>query len=498
MGGMFQRLLFHLACVFALAWPAFLNGQPFYFPDTTAYTRAADSAAYIFSGHRISTEWTERYRRSLDPGGRVADAGRHVSPNVNDLGTESVMAGRSPYFGALLWLSYVLTRFWLFVLAQAAVAYALIRLTLRLFGMVRPSIVAASVAGLSLFTSLPFFVSLLMPDLLAAFAILAFLLLAVDRKRLRTGERRALYGLMLVSALAHITHIFIIAALALSLLCWALFRRWRRNRFGPLIGVSSLIVLAGIFSVMLTSAVVERAFGRAPLLVPLLTARFLGDGTGLDYLRRHCPDAGFAACAYRDRREVIVGEFLWSLEPGKGAYMIADTATRRALSVEDSRFALAVLAAYPVEQGGRILRNGWRQMLRFDIDLWNYRCGGKPQCWSSLPPAERATLLASAGGRDLWPQAAIAAVHYAVVGVSLILLLAWAVTDARTGREGAGDILLWLALLLIAIAVNALLGGGVSDPQPRYQARVTWLLPLLALIAGLIWRRRGDEGVVTG
>ena len=54
-----QRWLFHLGCVLALAWPAFVNGQPFYFPDSTAYVRAADSAAYIFSGERIRTEWTE-------------------------------------------------------------------------------------------------------------------------------------------------------------------------------------------------------------------------------------------------------------------------------------------------------------------------------------------------------------------------------------------------------------------------------------------------------
>ena len=498
MGGMFQRLLFHLACVLALAWPAFLNGQPFYFPDTTAYTRAADSAAYIFSGQRISTEWTDRYRGSLGPGGKVRDGGRHVSPNVNDLGTESVMAGRSPYFGALLWLSYVFSRFWLFVLAQAGIAYALIRLTLRLFGWCRPLIVAAVVAGLSLLTSLPFFVSLLMPDLLAAFGILAFLLLAIDRTRLKRGERWGLYALMLVSVLAHLTHILIIGALALALFAWALLRGWRRSQFAPLVGASSIIALIGLISVMITSSVVERTFGRAPLLVPLLTARFLADGTGLDYIRRHCPGAEFAACAYRDRKDIIVGEFLWSLEPGKGAYMIADTATRRALSTEDSRFALAVLAAYPVEQGGRILRNGWRQMLRFDIDLLDYNCAGEPACWSSLPPAERSALLASLGGRDLWPQSAIAVIHYGTLALSLIMLLAWAVADARTGREGAGDIVLWLALLLIAMAVNALLGGGVSDPQPRYQARVIWLLPLLSMLAGLLWWRRRRVALAAG
>jgi hypothetical protein len=490
MGGVFQRLLFHLACVLSLAWPAFLNGQPFYFPDTTAYTRAADSAVYIFSGQRISTEWTDRYRRSLDPGGKIRDDALHVSPNVNDLGTESVMAGRSPYFGALLWLSYVFSHFWLFVLAQAAIAYALIRVALRLFGLSRPLIVAGCIAGASLLTSLPFFVSLLMPDLLAAFGILAFLLLAIERKRLNQGERWSLYALMLVSVIAHLTHILIIATLALTLFAWALFRGWRRSQFAPLIGASSVIALIGVISVMITSMVVERTFGRAPLLVPLLTARFLADGTGLDYVREHCPEAGFAACAYRDRKEVVVGEFLWSLEPGRGGYMIADTAMRRALSTEDSRFALAVLAAYPVEQGIRILGNGWRQMLRFDIDLLDYKCAAKPNCWPSLPPAERSALLASLGGSDLWPQEAIATVHYAVVALALVLLLAWAVGDAQTGREGAGDIFLWLVLLLVAMAVNALLGGGVSDPQPRYQARVIWLAPLLAVIAVLVWQRR--------
>ena len=489
-GGVLQRVLFHLACVLALAWPAFLNGQPFYFPDTTAYTRAADSAVYIFSGQRISTEWTDRYRRSLDKGTPAADPRDHVSPAVNDLRTASIMAGRSPYFGALLWLSFVLSRFWLFVLAQAGIAYMLIRLSLRLFGLARPIIVAGVVGALSLLTSLPFFVSLLMPDLLAGFAISAFLLLAIDRGRLRRGERWALRALMLVSVLAHLTHILIVAAMALLLLVWAVLRRWRRPYFVPIIGASALIVLAGMASVMITSAVIERTFGSRPLLVPLLTARFLADGPGLDYVKEYCPEAGFSACAYRDRTKVRVGPFLWSVEPGEGAYMLADTVRRRALSIEDRAFALAVLRAYPIEQSVRILHNGWRQMLRFDIDLLDYRCAGKPRCWSSLPVREREALLGSLGGRDLWPQRALAAVHYATVAIALLVLLAWTSTDAREGGEEVEDIMLWSAILLFAFAVNALLGGGISDPQPRYQARVIWLLPFLATIAGLIWHRR--------
>jgi hypothetical protein len=52
--------------------------------------------------------------------------------------------------------------------------------------------------------------------------------------------------------------------------------------------------------------------------------------------------------------------------------------------------------------------------------------------------------------------------------------------------------------MLLAFAVNALLGGGVSDPQPRYQARIVWLLPFVAMIAGLVWHRRRAPTVVDG
>jgi hypothetical protein len=128
-------------------------------------------------------------------------------------------------------------------------------------------------------------------------------------------------------------------------------------------------------------------------------------------------------------------------------------------------------------------------MLRFDIDLLNYHCMGKPHCWASLPPRERVTLLASPAGRDIWPQRAFGVIHYTAVAVALVVLLAWSSSQARRRGEGGEDILLWFTLLIVAFWVNALLGGGVSDPQPRYQARVIWLLPLLAMLTGLVWRR---------
>ena len=40
----FPRWIWHLFGIVALMWAPLLNGQPFFFPDTTAYVRAADLA----------------------------------------------------------------------------------------------------------------------------------------------------------------------------------------------------------------------------------------------------------------------------------------------------------------------------------------------------------------------------------------------------------------------------------------------------------------------
>jgi hypothetical protein len=41
----------------------------------------------------------------------------------------------------------------------------------------------------------------------------------------------------------------------------------------------------------------------------------------------------------------------------------------------------------------------------------------------------------------------------------------------------------FLALVLLALPVNALITGGLSGPHDRYQSRVMWLPPLLAALA---------------
>jgi len=106
------RWVCHLLCVVALMWTALVNGQPFFFPDTTSYIRSADLAVFLASDHRLSTAWTARYADGLTPKTN-ADAQPQAEPTPkqptqaqpqtahsvgNDVSSGNIMAGRRKQF----------------------------------------------------------------------------------------------------------------------------------------------------------------------------------------------------------------------------------------------------------------------------------------------------------------------------------------------------------------------------------------------------------------
>jgi hypothetical protein len=68
--------------------------------------------------------------------------------------------------------------------------------------------------------------------------------------------------------------------------------------------------------------------------------------------------------------------------------------------------------------------------------------------------------------------------------------------------RGAVDRRAWAPLLLFmlaALVLNAFLCGSFSAPVPRYQARISWLIPAMALMmAGDALRRRRQSAPAAG
>jgi len=469
----------HILCVAALMWTALANGQPFFFPDTTSYVRAADIAVYLASNHHISTAWTSRYADAL-----AAKKARPSPPKTaqtphygNDISSGLIMSGRSPYIGAAIYLGYVTSNFWLFVIFQAALAYWLIRLSLRRFGVTDENLITMVVLAIAVATNLSYFNALLLADAFASFGILALLLIASDDGTLRNGEIVGLSLIAAFSAMAHLTHILMLLGMTFALALLQLARLAPRNRRALLIGTGC--VLIGLLSASLTAFVTTSVFKKPPQLVPLMTARFIEDGPGKAFIRAGCPAHDFAVCHIHADTMSSQG-FLWSHDPNGGAFLTVAPDLRQRMSAEDTAFATAVWEAYPVWQTGMMLRNSVAQMMTFPYAGLNTGCWTTPGCWTSLPPATRDTLARSPSGRNLWPESVMTGILYATIGISLLTIAVMLPRLWRYAPEKGRTMALWLALAFVAMAICDVLGGAVSEPQYRYQGRLVWLVALFA------------------
>lgn len=474
----------HALCVLALAWTGLANGQPFFFPDTTNYIRAADAAVHIASGRRIATVWTRRYAEGLERPAPAAAA--PPTRRINDAGGGTIMAGRSPYFGALLWLAWVSASFWPFVLAQAAIAYALVLLALRRLEVATIASEIGTVAVLAMATVVPTYNSLLLADMFGAFGVLALLLLAWPGAMGR-WERGFLFAVVIVSATFHLTHI----VMAIAMLAAFAAGRWLLRL--PVAGrawiAGALAVAIGLVSVQATGLATRIAFGRPAQLLPLLTARLYMDGPGRDFIAAGCDGRAYTICRLPIGMPPGNQAFLFSPDPNSGAFLMGDADQRRRMGEEDVAFARAVFARYPLRTAGAMAFNTIRQLLWVSHQGLNQGCFDRPDCWESLPEEVRARLAVTPSGRNAWPEAAmswIVAIACAAAAIALPLLL----RRMRASRDA-----LWPAALAwtlaggAAVLANAFLGGAVADPQYRFGARLSWLIVLTAILFWLRLRR---------
>lgn len=492
----------HIVCILALMWTGIVNGQPFFFPDSTNYIRAADLAVHLASGRTISTVWTARYADDL-PAKQAATASSPRPANgnpeakhrtsANDLKSGLVMSGRSPYIGALLYAGWVLGWFWPFVLMQAVIAYLLIIMVLCRFDLARSSIVTLVTLTLSVTTSLPTYNSMLLADAFASFGMLSLVLLALPG-RLSRWHVAFLVAIIVMSVIAHLTHLTMLIGMtgAIVLLRWLGWLRPPPRVWYAAIGAIVVAVLA----MQATTYATRVAVGRAPQLLPLLTARFYADGTGKKFIEAGCEGRRFEACRIPMGKPFDNSSWLFSVEPETGAYMLATPEQRRLMGEQDVAFAAAVLRAYPVEQITASVQDTIRQLLWIDYDALNQGCGSGPECWESLPPGVRARFMQTPSGRNAWPRDLMNGVLYAAVIGSLLALAVTMPVLARHDRDGFERMRNVLVITGVGMLVCCFFGGAVADPQYRYQGRLIWLPVFFGLIAVLRVRQVRGMDVV--
>lgn len=475
MNGLRLQMATLLAALILMAFAVF-NGYATFFNDSRSYVRGGMTIADTLLGTKTAPEWKSRVAIAQTAAPAVIAQPRLQAPQP-----EPPTANRSVYYGLLAFLGYITSDFWLTVFVQAyAAAFVIVRLAVRVYRVTGLAAIAAVVVPLALLTTIGVFVSNIMPDLFAGVTILAAALLLCWWPQLTRGDRA---GLLLITAfglLSHNSHIVILLvllALALPVLWWH-----GRPLKAPLagLGLSIAVALAGVAAF---DAAARRVSGERPLLLPHLTAHLVEMGPGMALIHDRCPEIGFAVCEFADRLPVGWVDFLGSRDPDKGVFEVSDLATKRRLSDEQIRFALAVAAHDPLGLAAGLARDIGAQLLVFDLQTMKHNDKVAANFAASFPPHVAEAVAASRIGTSDRPLELVETSNL-VLTLAALLYLAFVLVRGRVSRDEA----VFIGVVCLGLVANAIVCGGLASPNPRFQARVIWLLPFLGL-AHLVWGR---------
>jgi hypothetical protein len=515
-----QRWIAMAVTAVVLALLAMLNGQPFYYPDTPTYLRGAETAATKLAGPGRFKPWLPAASSPPAAKSAAAPAQTPSAPSTARASTQenqrsqkaltsvedkTVLAGRSVYYGALLYLSHLSGSMWWTVAVQAlTIAYVLELLLVRLWRL-KLALLPLIAAGLVLITPLGIYAGFLMPDVFAGLAILAFATLAVYWRALRSGDRMALSLLLLFSLLGHSSHVALIALMLLVLLVFrGLWPRWRGYSAAALL-VAAVCFAGAVAGEWAFSRAVTAATGAPPLRLPHPTGRLIDMGPGTAYLQASCPASGFVVCDYLRNYPTNWSDFLFSSDPAKGTFALVDVAGKRRISEEQNRFILSVLRFDAVGVVSGVAVDFFRQIANFGVDIWGYDNTMLSHFAGRVPDGVFAKMQSTPRQPfNAW----LTQATQLAVAVSVALAFYWAIRrrsmapDPVPDLRGAAGALpeadsAWFSdfstLVVIGVFANAAVFALIASSLDRFQARVIWLLPLLAIAAILRSLQRAPQ-----
>jgi hypothetical protein len=187
-------------------------------------------------------------------------------------------------------------------------------------------------------------------------------------------------------------------------------------------------------------------------------------------------------CRHLDRLDVSVNDFIW--DEDVGVYSAVSPEEKEQLRTEGNRIYVAAALEHPWMQGTDIVLDTLQQLVLFSLheytipssaDYTDTEMTLRP--WH-VPDTRRILF-------PFW-QSIFSVPLYLVV----IAALGYALYRWRKGSL-SGDQRDFFVLVLAAVLIQALLGGMFSEPSPRYEARVIWLIPMAALLFAY---RRANAG----
>ncbi len=435
-----------IAGILLLLWPALYNGYPFVYSDTGGYLAAG-------------------------------------------FGLES-LPDRSMVYGLFIRFASLGVSLWGVAVVQAALlAYLITRTAQAFVAGIGPRGVLGIIAIVALLTPASWYASLIMMDVFAPILLLSAGLFVYGRHR--AWEKGLLAVIAALSVTTHTAHPLIaVATLALSG-AWLFWQRSRCSEFRD--WCTRLLVIAGVVvcSTLAMMSANLAAFGQFTLNPSshlFLMARLSETPLLKDYLERTLRARAVGALPGAARTPV-------RQRPGIPVASSRGRRGRNRLAPGEARIRPDHPRHPDLAVGIRLLRRrlpGERRAAARD-----------PATSSrSIPkvPARRPRSAFSNSfrgrRRPTWrPGSSTAALAFAQAFEWIQLVCAswlrWAARARHRPRALAQRILHFVVFVCGGVIVNALVMGGLSEVNGRYQARVAWLVVLLALV---VYRRPRETG----
>ena len=345
----------------------------------------------------------------------------------------------------------------------------------------------AMMAGLVVFASpLAPIVTFIMPDCYAPVMIGVMSILPFLWARFSGAMRLLLLGIATLGVSLHTSHppIALGTALAITPLL-VLLRRWVPTKLGQTLTILWTPALLGVALVMLSGLI---GFGKAsisPKHYPLALARAVDNGPARWYLQEECKDPRrYAICEiYGTRIPLTVHEMLWSKD---SLVTRASTEQLDRIRAQERKILIETTKRYPLQQLYLIAHDVPEQLIVFRLNYFRYdsevvrNAAGDIILHTPKGDAQQSTLYAG-----------LEALNDMMAAIGALALL-WMWRKMNAAQRWA------VAIMLTGLLANAAVCAIFSGVASRYQARVVWMIPWLALGIGWSLFRAGGLSTMRG
>lgn len=397
---------------------------------------------------------------------------------------------RPVMYGLFVRLASLDYSLWLTILVQGAIVSLSIWYYFKyvIITKYRQILLLLTIIILSMFSTISFYVSYLLPDIFISVAVLNLGLL-IFAEKIKLRDLLVIIGFLMFSLTVHNSHFIIIGSIVAGTSLMMLFRKFRKELSSVrsrLIYIWAAIIMAFLFSSSVHYLfprtgewVFERNFTTGLGGHVFLVSKFNQAGILKDYLDEKCPDQHYKICEYKDSIPHTL-DFMWvdysPLYKTGGWHANKDDFNEIIFDILTTRKYLATYIFKSVE-------SSFIQFFDFDVmqvpEISSIHF--PDSVFTTFYPAYQNEYRESKQNKsDLqeitWQFNIVQRITF-FVSLLIIMLIFFFNCSAR--------LKLFSSFVIISLITNALICSSLSAIDPRYQGRILWiiLLPLIFAIS---------------